>query len=337
MDSLTHIAIGACIGDLFLGKKIGKRAMLYGAIAASLPDIDFVASFWLSGPDDLMAHRGFTHSFLFGLLFILALAFLFRHRHRIEKIPIKTWLLFMGTEIASHLFLDVFNAYGIGWFEPFSHRRFSFNVIFVADPFFSVWPGIAAVSLLVLNSKSNKRTKWATWGLILCFIYLSYCVVNKMQIDRVMRQSLEKQDLLYKRYFTTPTPFNNWLWYNVAETDSGFQIGYHSVFDSDDRNSFHFFPRKDYLLDPFRNDHDLHELIRFSQGYFTADVSEQGVVFNDLRFGQMMGWQDPGASFVFHYYLQNPNENQMVVQRGRFAHWNWKSIRAFVKRIAGKH
>ncbi|HEX3768399.1 MAG TPA: metal-dependent hydrolase, partial [Puia sp.] len=265
MDSLTHIAIGACIGDLFLGKKIGKRAMLYGAIAASLPDIDFVASFWLSGPDDLMAHRGFTHSFLFGLLFILALAFLFRHRHRIEKIPIKTWLLFMGTEIASHLFLDVFNAYGIGWFEPFSHRRFSFNVIFVADPFFSVWPGIAAVSLLVLNSKSNKRTKWATWGLILCFIYLSYCVVNKMQIDRVMRQSLEKQDLLYKRYFTTPTPFNNWLWYNVAETDSGFQIGYHSVFDSDDRISFHFFPRKDYLLDPFRNDHDLHELIRFSQ------------------------------------------------------------------------
>src|ERR1700759_4269668 len=186
MDSLTHIAIGACIGDLFLGKKIGKKAMLYGAIAASLPDVDFIASFWLNSADDLMAHRGFTHSFAFGLLFILALAFLFRHRHRVENIPIKTWLIFMSVEIASHLFLDAFNAYGIGWFEPFSHRRFSFNVIFVADPFFSVWPGIAAVTLLVLKSNSNNRTKWATRGLILCFIYLSYCVVNKMRIDRVM-------------------------------------------------------------------------------------------------------------------------------------------------------
>src|SRR5258705_2110500 len=171
MDSLTHIAIGACIGDLFLGKRIGKKAMLYGAIAASLPDIDFIATSWLSSADDLMAHRGFTHSFLFGILFILALAFLFRHRHRVEKITIKTWLLFMGTEIASHLFLDVFNAYGIGWFEPFSHRRIAFNVIFVADPFFSVWPGIAAIGLLILNRKSDKRRKWATLGLIFCSIY----------------------------------------------------------------------------------------------------------------------------------------------------------------------
>jgi inner membrane protein len=336
MDSLTHIAIGACIGDLFLGKKIGKKAMLYGAIAASLPDIDFIASFWLNSADDLMAHRGFTHSFLFGLLFILILAFLFRHRHQVEKIPIKTWLLFIGVAIASHLFLDVFNAYGIGWFEPFSHRRISFNVIFVADPFFSVWPGIAAVGLLIFNNKSTKRRSWATTGLIFCSVYLFYCVVNKFTIDRDMRQSLENQGLHFKRYFTTPTPFNNWLWYNVAETDKGFQIGYQSVFDRNYQITFHFFPQQQYLLDSLRDHHDLQELIRFSQGYYTADTSSKGIIFNDLRFGQIMGWQDAEAHFVFHYYLQDPKANSMVVQRGRFAHWNWKSIRLFVKRIAGK-
>ncbi len=37
--------------------------MLYGAIAASLPDIDFIAAFWMNTTDDLLAHRGFTHSF----------------------------------------------------------------------------------------------------------------------------------------------------------------------------------------------------------------------------------------------------------------------------------
>src|ERR1700730_13595988 len=119
MDSLTHIAIGACIGDLFLGKKIGKKAMLYGAIAASLPDIDFIAGFWLNTVDDLMAHRGFTHSFLFAVLVVLLLAIIFRRRHFADHIAVRTWLIFLGAEIFVHLFLDAFNAYGIGWFEPF--------------------------------------------------------------------------------------------------------------------------------------------------------------------------------------------------------------------------
>jgi hypothetical protein len=42
MDSITHIAVGACIGEVFAGKKIGKKAMWLGAAANSLPDIDFL-------------------------------------------------------------------------------------------------------------------------------------------------------------------------------------------------------------------------------------------------------------------------------------------------------
>jgi inner membrane protein len=335
MDSLTHIAIGACIGDLFLGKKIGKKAMLYGAIAASLPDVDFIASFWLNTSDDLLAHRGFTHSFLFGFLFILALAFLFRYRHRVENIPIKTWVLFITTEVLGHLFLDSFNAYGIGWFEPFSHRRISFNVIFVADPFFSIWPGLAAVILLILKPESNRRRGWAKFGLILSSLYLLYCLTNKFKIDNDTRYALSHQGIHYNRYFTTPTPFNNWLWYDVAETDSGFQIGYRSVFDKNHPISFRYFPRKDSLLKSFRDRQDLRELVRFSQGYYTADTSGRGIIFNDLRFGQMMGWQNPEAHFVFHYFLQDSGANHLVVQRGRFAHWNRESFRVFLRRIRG--
>ena len=29
-------------------------------------------------------------------------------------------------------FIDAFNNYGVGWFEPFSHERISFNAIYVA-------------------------------------------------------------------------------------------------------------------------------------------------------------------------------------------------------------
>jgi inner membrane protein len=335
MDSLTHIAVGACIGDLFLGKKIGKKAMLYGAIASSLPDIDFIAASWLDTTDNLLAHRGITHSFLFAAAVVAAMAFLFRHRHRIENIPIKTWLIFMGTEISSHLFLDVFNAYGIGVLEPFSHSRYSLNIIFVADPFFSVWPGIASVFLLFLNRHNSKRKGWAQFGLVCCSFYLLYCTYNKFTIDKKTRYALVHRDIHYTRYFTTPTPFNNWLWYIVAETESGYDIGFRSVFDQDDRIDFHFFPRKLELLKPFQNQKDLQQLISFSQGYYTADSTQEGVVFNDLRFGQMMGWQNPKGQFVFHYFLQKPDANQMVVQRGRFANWNRENIAAFIQRIRG--
>ncbi|HLP38350.1 metal-dependent hydrolase, partial [Lacibacter sp.] len=67
MDSITHIALGACIGEAFFEKGFGKKAMLWGALAQSIPDIDFVASFWMGTADDLLAHRGFTHSLLFAV------------------------------------------------------------------------------------------------------------------------------------------------------------------------------------------------------------------------------------------------------------------------------
>ena len=76
MDSITHIALGACMGEAFAGKQLGRKAMLWGALAQSIPDIDFLASFWMDTASNLLAHRGFTHSFLFCLISGLILALL---------------------------------------------------------------------------------------------------------------------------------------------------------------------------------------------------------------------------------------------------------------------
>jgi inner membrane protein len=136
LDSLTHIVLGACIGEAFAGRKLGRKAMLWGALTQSIPDIDFIAGAWLDTSENLLAHRGFTHSVLFAIIIVPLLALLAERWHRPHNISMKRWLLFLGTEIFVHLFLDGFNAYGIGWLEPFSHERFALNTIFVADPFF---------------------------------------------------------------------------------------------------------------------------------------------------------------------------------------------------------
>ncbi len=335
MDSLTHIVIGACIGEAFFEKGFGKKAMVWGALAQSIPDVDFIATFWLNTSENLLAHRGFTHSILFALLIIPLFALNADKIHRPHNIELRTWFLFFGTEVFAHLFLDGFNNYGVGWFEPFSHIRFSFNIMYVADPFFSVWPGIAFVMLVLLNGFSDKRKFWWKFGVFIPFIYLSYCTVNKLKIDSEVKEILAKQYIPYTSYFTTPAPLQNWLWYVVAGNDNGYYVGFRSLFDKSNKIDFQYFPRNDTLLKTIQNQVDVQKLIRFSKGFYTVEKYKDTLVFNDLRFGQIIGWQNPKEKFVFHYYLQYPNDNKLVVQRGRFDKWDWETLKIFFTRIGG--
>lgn len=335
MDSITHIALGACMGEAFAGRSLGKKAMLWGALAQSIPDMDFVASFWMDTSSNLLAHRGFTHSFLFCLLITPILALLADRWHHPHNIRVGRWALFFGTVIFIHIFLDAFNNYGVGWLEPFSHERISFNAIYVADPFFSFWPGIALLALLFFNRYTPSRKRWWQMGLGLSALYLIYCLINKYTIDREVKQILQKQQISYTRYFTTPAPLQNWLWYVVAGNDSGYHVGFRSLFDKEEKISFGYFPRNDSMLAPVSDHENLQKLIRFSQQFYTVEKWNDTLVFNDLRFGQIIGWQNPKEKFVFHYYLQHPDDNKLVVQRGRFAKWDWQVAKNLARRIGG--
>lgn len=335
MDSLTHIALGACIGEAFFEKGFGKKAMIWGALAQSIPDVDFLASLWSTTTENLLAHRGFTHSILFGVLIVPVFAMAADRIHRPHNIAFKTWILFFATEVFLHLFIDGFNNYGVGWLEPFSHTRFSFNAIYVADIFFSIWAGIALLMLILLNSYSPRRTFWWKFGVFLPFIYLSYCSINKIKINSDIKEIFAKQHIPHNRYFTTPAPLQNWLWFVVAGNDSGYYVGFRSLFDRNEKMDFHYFPRNDSLLKRVSGNEDLQKLIRFSQQFYTVEKWNDTLVFNDLRFGQIIGWKEPREKFVFHYFLQQPEDNKLVVQRGRFAKWDMDVSMALLKRIRG--
>ena len=334
MDSLTHIVLGACIGEVFIGNKTGRRALLMGAIAQSLPDIDFIASFWMPASDNLLAHRGLTHSILFAVLMTPILAWLADRWRRPHDVACKTWLLFFGVELFTHLALDTANAYGTGWLEPFSHQRFSYHSLFVADPLFSLFPGIVFISLIFFR-KHNKRKHWSVAAIGWCCCYLAVSLVNKGIVERDIAVIARQQGIQYRRHFTTPTPMNSLLWYVVLENDKGYYTGYRSVFDSKTEQEFYFSPRNDSLLLPVKDLDELHQLVRFSQGYYTIEKWKDKLVFNDLRFGQINGWDNPHAGFVFHYFLKQPDGNDMVIQRGRFAGWNKKVFLSMWKRING--
>ncbi|MFL6727635.1 MAG: metal-dependent hydrolase, partial [Sphingomicrobium sp.] len=140
MDNLTHSLVGALLGRAGL-KRLTPLAMPALIISANLPDIDsFVARLW--GEDPLAAHRGFTHG-LGGLVtmpFLAAAIILLWKRLRLNKEePLKLGGLllvcFIGT--LSHPLLDFATSYGTRLLEPFSHRWFYGDTLFIMDPW--IW------------------------------------------------------------------------------------------------------------------------------------------------------------------------------------------------------
>ena len=335
MDTLTHIVLGACIGEAIAGNQLGKKALLLGALAQNIPDIDIVASFWLPTTADLLAHRGFTHSILFALLLSPLLAWFSVRVSLASGMSLRRWLFFWGLQVFIHIFIDAFNVYGTGWFEPFSHYRVSFNTLFVADPLLSIWPLIALLVLLVIRKNNPKRKLLALLALSLSSVYLLMSITFKLIIDNRVAQNLRNNKATYSRFFTTPTPLNILLWYIVVQKGSGYSTGYSSILDSKREINYYYSPRNESLLSMPCDTTDRNNLLRFSQGYYTTELRHDSLVFNDLRFGEILGWEQEHPQPVFYYYLQYPGSNKLIVQRGRFAGWDKAAIKRFIWRIGG--
>ena len=67
MDSLTQIVLGAAVGEAVLGKKVGNKAILYGAIAGTIPDLDVLARYFVDTVTATEWHRGLVILFSFQL------------------------------------------------------------------------------------------------------------------------------------------------------------------------------------------------------------------------------------------------------------------------------
>ena len=336
MDSITHIALGACVGGLLAGRTIGRKALFWGAAAQSLPDIDFLAGFWCDPAEDLLAHRGFTHSFLFVILLAPFLAGMASWAQRQKNVPYKRWIFFFGMQMAIHLLLDALNVYGTGWWEPFSHHRVSGNLLFVADPFITLPLLVAAMYLFFrLRDRATLSFRPVIISFACCFAYLAAAFYSKQKVEKELLIACQEKGIRPHRYFTTPAPFTSFLWYYVVEAEQGFYVGYRSVFDTDKDVGLQYFPQQDSLLLAAQNREDVQHLIRFSKGYYVLQYYQGKIVFNDLRFGQQLGWSRPQAPFSFYYFVEHPGQNDFIIQRGRVAGWSGYHFMSYLQRIFG--
>lgn len=124
MDSLTQIVLGAACGEAAAGRKLGNRAMLWGAVGGTLPDLDVFAAFFTDEIASTAFHRGFMHSFLFAALAPWVLAkgtqwFYGRQvfRRRAYKAgAMAIWLLFYTGAAIGINFIPVALGEGLSWY-----------------------------------------------------------------------------------------------------------------------------------------------------------------------------------------------------------------------------
>lgn len=113
MDSLTQIVLGAAVGEAVLGKKIGNRAMVWGAIGGTIPDLDVMANLFMGELDAMSAHRGITHSMFFAVLAPLAFAWLLSFLYRsgaYRKLPYKAAIALINTVVLLFIVWGVYRA-----------------------------------------------------------------------------------------------------------------------------------------------------------------------------------------------------------------------------------
>lgn len=312
MDSLTQIVLGAACGEIILGKKIGNKAILFGAIGGTIPDLDvFIGRLLFSNEIQAMAfHRGFMHSILFAFfgafLFGWITYKLYNSGKRKETTTLKEWIWLFFLSIFTHPILDSFTPYGTQLFAPFSNYRVAFNNISVADPFYTVPFLLCLIIMMFFNRKNGKRTWWLKAGIYLSSVYMILTIINKLYIDTVFKNSFNKAKISYNRFTAQPTILNNILWYGVAESDTQYHLAFYSLFDKSEVSENIITVEKNHdLID--MSDSNLQTLTWFSNNYYNLSKKKKTGTYKyiDLRY-PMMNPEDVNTA-VFNFTLFHKN------------------------------
>lgn len=301
MDSLTQIVLGAAVGEAVLGKKIGNRAMLWGAVAGTIPDLDTVWRFLTDTITATEMHRGFSHSIVFA---IIAAPFFGWLVHQIKKRPDVgwkgwSWLFFWG--LFTHPLLDAFTTWGTQIFWPFDWRV-AFNSIFVIDPLYTVPFLVCVIIAATKRRDSLKRKRINNLGIYLSTGYLLITVVIKYVVHQKVVEALDEQQIVYSQISTRPAPMNTILWNMNVDAGAHYLIGDYSFFDTKPIK-FKQYPKKRQQAQELINRSEIQRLIAISEGWFILEKDQDGWMYNDLRFG-LIPVDPDNPQFVFRYKLE---------------------------------
>jgi len=310
MDSLTQITLGAAVGEAILGRQLGNRAIVWGAVFGTVPDLDIVFTPFQDSIQFLVHHRGLSHSLLAVFVATPVLAWGFAKAYR-PAVGYWRWASFFFLVLLTHILLDCLTVYGTQLFVPFSDVRVAWSTIFIIDPLYTLPFLGCVVACLFLQRTGRWRRTINLIGLLLSTAYLALTVVNKLHVEQVFADALARQKIETTRLMTCPTPLNNVLWYCIAEDETGYHVGLYSLLDSHQDIEFRGVPRREDLLGDLASTYGVDRLIWFADGYYCVRPHPDSVILHVMKFGNL---DLTGASDAYPFsYLVRPAANPGVL------------------------
>jgi inner membrane protein len=313
MDSLTQIVLGAAVGELILGKKIGIKAALWGAIGGTIPDLDVVGKYFLSDIDALLFHRGFMHSIFFVFFIGPFISFIpYRiYQYKYNNLSYFDWWLLIFLSLITHPILDAFTTWGTQLFWPLNHRV-AIKSIFVVDPIYTLPFLFFLLISLCLHQNSNYRRFINITGILISSTFLFSTTIRQYKAKEEVIEYLKIKKINYEEVSLRALPLN--VFWNISvKTKNGFLNAIYSPLYTKDSISFNYYPQNKHILPSEILDfEDFKKIQMITNDYFIVEKLNNSFVISDLRFGKTSFKQSNKNLFMFQYKIFKGEKGELV-------------------------
>ena len=226
MDPITQGALGAALPQSTWGKRSNLRkyhtalAGFLGMLGGMAADLDILI---YSDTDPLLFltyHRQFTHSLIFipfGGLFVA----LFVHWIVGRRWQLSFWqtVILCSLGYATHALLDTTTSFGTMLLWPFIETRYSWSIISIVDPLFSLPLVLSVVMAAIYNDP-----RFARIGLIWALLYLGAGWFQHQGAREIAVKLATSRGHAPLRFEIKPSFGNILVWKSIYETKDKFFI-----------------------------------------------------------------------------------------------------------------
>lgn len=249
MDPVSQAALGAVVGQAVGHRRLGYRAAAVGALAGALPDVDVLFSLGGDYFDQLVSHRGITHSLFFapvvGPLLGTLGWWIERRRGRFRGAGpaaadpcapgtaaagagrLRGWISVVTLALLSHPLLDYLTPYGTQLLLPFSDARFAVNAMPIIDPFYTLLLVLGLLAAARLWRDRAERVALLT--LAVSCTYLGYGAYLNGAAEREATRQLSAAGVGDARVAAFPTILQVHYRRVVARTEHQDRVGFISM------------------------------------------------------------------------------------------------------------
>jgi inner membrane protein len=334
MDSLTQIVLGAAVGEMLLGRQLGNKALLLGAIGGTIPDLDVIYTFFNSDPiRQLEVHRSYSHSMFTHVVLAWPLALL---SLRWSKIAISKgrWYLFWFLALFTHALLDCCTTYGTQFFLPFTNYQVAFNNINVIDPLYTLPFMFVLLGCMFYKRNQPIRRKFLWVSITVSSTYMLFTFCLKYSVHEKFKASLKKENIQITELNSSPTILNAILWSGIAYNDSMLYVSEYSFLKSEQPIVWVGYKRNLNLLATF-DCPSLKTITWFSDGnYFMQPLQGDTVAFYNVKWGRMQFDRSKPEEAFFFYWKFYVDGHEIRYKEIRNDEWKFnEALRLLLNRI----